>query len=146
MCERGPCGRFHGIHISRERVGREMRKAGREAGAKRKTEGFDRGGEHREVLLVGQKNAGRRPAVRKAGLAFGERGGGDDAGAFFYCDDLIAGDIFELIGLAAGPADFDGVGFSVIAEAEGENEFAGREVAAAAGQCLRVVFDSAVQY
>ena len=78
-------------------------------------------GEHREALLVGQKNVGRRLAVRKAGLAFGERGGGDDAGAFFYCDDLTSGDTFELIGLAAGPADFDGVGLGVIAEAEGEN-------------------------
>ncbi len=94
---------------------------GREAGAKRNTEGSE--GEWRRWGSAARwaENAGRRPAVRKTGLALGERGGGDDAGAFFYGDDLIGGDILKLIGLAAGPADFDGVGFGVITETEGED-------------------------
>ena len=54
-------------------------------------------------------------------LAFGEWGGGSDARGFFHRDDLLGWDIFELIGLAAGPADFDGVCFGVIAKAEGED-------------------------
>ena len=89
-------------------------------------------------MAVGQKNAGQRPAVQrpggtKSGLALGEWGGGDDARTFFDRDDLIGWDIGGVIGLAAGPPDFYRVGFSVIAKAEGEDQFAGREVAAAAG-------------
>ena len=77
-------------------------------------------------VAVGQKNAGQRPAVQKSGgtksgLALGEWCGGDDARTFFDRDDLIGWDIGCVIGLTAWPADFDGVGFSAIAEAEGED-------------------------
>src|ERR1700746_3749056 len=63
---------FHEIHISRERVGREMRNAGREAGAKRNT-GLGAGAETMEKCSVlGRKTParGRRykdPAVRNTG-------------------------------------------------------------------------------
>lgn len=50
----------------------------------------------------------------KTGLAPGERGGGNEPRGFFHRDDVVGGNIFELIGLAAGPANFYCVGFGVV--------------------------------
>jgi hypothetical protein len=82
----------------------------------------------RPILAEGRTGRGRwtaknRPEAggTKTGLALGEWGGGDDARTFFDRDDLIGWDIGGVIDLAAGPADFDGVGFSAIAETEGED-------------------------
>src|SRR5579862_4192479 len=67
-------------------------------------------------------------------LAFGEWGGGDYARTFFDRDHLVGwNESNGFIALAAGPADYDLVGPGVSAEAEGENEFGGGEVAATAG-------------
>ena len=66
-------------------------------------------------------------------LAFCERFRCDDSGAFFHGDDLIGGNILELVHLAAGPADFDGVGLRLRAETKSEHEFARGEIARAAG-------------
>ena len=57
----------------------------------------------------------------ESGLALGERLSGHNTGSFLHSDNLVGGDIGCVIDLAAGPADFDGVDFSAIAEAEGED-------------------------
>ena len=66
----------------------------------------------------------RRPEASgtKTELALGERGGSDDARAFFYCDDLIGRDIPNaVIGVAAGPVDYHFVDASVSPKTEGED-------------------------
>jgi len=113
-----------------------MRKASREGGAKRNAglrEGMETMGrvaccaEKRRPEAGGTKtrryenSVVRRLGGTRSGLALGEWGGGDDGRTFFDRDDLIGWDIVGVIGLAAGPTDFDDVGFSVIAEAEGED-------------------------
>src|SRR5580704_7930059 len=114
-----------------------MRKAGREAGAKRNTQGSER--VRRRSRGVAGWAEKRRPEAggTRNGLAFGERGGGDDAGAFCYCDDLIGVDVLNsFVALTAGPADDDRADFGVSAEAKGEDQLAGREVAATASEHL----------
>ena len=69
----------------------------------------------------------RRPEAggTKTGLALGEGGGGNDAGAFLDGDDLISGNAEEpVVWASARPADDDPVSLGVITEAEGEDEFA----------------------
>jgi len=101
---------------------------GRESGATRNTEGFERV-RRRSRGVAGWAEKRRPEALRssgqaggtKRGLALGERLSGHNTGGFLHCDDLVGGDIGCVIDLAAGPADFDGVDFSAIAEAEGED-------------------------
>ena len=64
---------------------------------------------------LGRKTPAGGRRYEKRGLAFGERGGGDDAGAFFHRDDLVGGDIFELSFWPLGQRISIDVGFSVIA-------------------------------
>ena len=59
---------------------------------------------------------------------------GGDAFGFGDGDGGAGGDGGEAVELAAGPANFDGVGFVAVAEAEGEDEFAGGKRAGAAAQ------------
>jgi hypothetical protein len=56
----------------------------------------------------------------------------NDAGAFFDGDDLVDGEIFQLIDLAAGPGDFERINFGVFAQAEEDAWVAGGHVAHAA--------------
>src|SRR5260221_13335039 len=53
-------------------------------------------------------------------------------------DRLACCYVGETIDLAAGPANLDGVGFVALAQAESQDEFAGRKVAGAAAQHLRL--------
>lgn len=55
--------------------------------------------------------------------------GRGDAFAFSDGESGAGGDGGEVVELAAGPVNFDGVGFVVWAEAEGEHKFAGGEIA-----------------
>src|SRR5579883_1648474 len=67
-----------------------------------------------------------RAKFARGGLAFGFGDG----------DGLADRDVGELVDLAAGPADFDGVRFLGWAEAEGEDELAGGKIAGAAAEHL----------
>ena len=49
----------------------------------------------------------------------GEFAGGSDAPGFGDAYALVGGDVGELVELAAGPVDFEGVGLGVLGEAEG---------------------------
>ncbi len=54
---------------------------------------------------------------------------GHYSGAFFHGDDLIYGQVGQLLYLAAGPGDFERFDFSALAEAEENSRIAGRHVA-----------------
>ena len=67
-------------------------------------------------------------------MGFSEFAAGGDALAFSNGDGGVGGDGGKAVELAAGPVDFDGVGFVALGEAEGEDEFAGGEVTGAAAE------------
>src|SRR5436309_702049 len=64
--------------------------------------------------------------------------GGSDALAFGYANGLASAHARTAVELAAGPTNFEGVGFFAVAEAKGQNEFAGGKVAGAAAEHLRL--------
>ena len=66
--------------------------------------------------------------------------GTSDAFALGYGYGLAGICVRKMIDLTAGPADFDAVGFVVLGEAEGEDQFAGGEVAGAAAKHLCLGF------
>src|SRR5215471_12503026 len=71
-------------------------------------------------------------------LSRAELAGGGDALSFGDGEGCAGGDGGETIDLAAGPADFDGIGFVARAEAEGQDQFAGRKIAGAAAEHFRL--------
>lgn len=70
-----------------------MRNAGLESEAKRNAEDSEK--ERRRSKGAAGWEEKRRPEAggMEAGLAFGERCGGNDAGAFFHGDDLVGGNV-----------------------------------------------------
>src|ERR1700693_5097928 len=57
-----------------------------------------------------------------------------NAFAVFYRDGLSGFHVRQLVHLAAGPWNFDGVGFRLLTQAKGENQFALRKIAGAGAQ------------
>src|SRR5580693_4148502 len=70
------------------------------------------------------------------------RAGGSDSFSFGHGDGLACGHAGKTVYLAAGPANFDGIGLIVLREPESQDEFAGGKIAGTAAKHLRLRFST----